>query len=113
MASGPATVRTRWSRPRIRIVAHRTGTAAPGTTRGAGGEVTSDARSGPRQGPTGPSARVQPPADGDALPAGVRGGHGLQRVVGAYAAAGAGRRHRVPRAVRRLRRGRALRGAPR
>ena len=45
--------------------------------------------------------RAQPPAHGDAVPARRRRGDGLQRLVGAHAAAGPGRRHGLPRPLRR------------
>ena len=55
------------------------------------------------------ATRAQAPADGDLLPARGRCGDGVLGLLGAHAAGGPGRRHRLPRQVRRLRRGRPRR----
>ena len=57
-------------------------------------------------------ARAAHPADGDAVPAGLRGGHGLQRLLGDLAAAGTGQRQRLPREVRHIWGDRPRRHAP-
>ena len=65
----------------------------------------------PRIAAQGQAGRIQHPLHRDAVPARGRRGHGLQRLVGAHAARGPGRRDGVPRQVPRLRRGRARRPA--
>ena len=57
------------------------------------------------------ATRAPAPADGDLLPARGRRGDGLLGLVGADAAPGPGRRHRLPGQVPRLRRGRPRRDA--
>ena len=58
------------------------------------------------------ATRAPAAADGDLLPARGRCGDGLLGLVGAHAAGGPRRRHRLPRQVRRLRRGRPRADAP-
>ena len=52
------------------------------------------------------ASRAPAAADGDVLPARRRRGHGLFGLLGAHPARGRGQRHRLPRQVPRLRRGR-------
>ena len=104
--------------PAVGPSVHRLRGAAP-ARRGIGGPASkgeghgccrAGSSRGPPEVPAQPQAgRVQPPADRHAVPPGGRRGHGLQRVVGADAAQGPGRRDDVPRQVHRVRRDRARR----